>query len=70
MVGKDPRSVIRHYKLSYKKKACDVALTYGFDLEQIYEARDPSFFMKNGIIKGIARRFVKKYSTVNRTVLM
>jgi hypothetical protein len=40
------------------QKACDVALTHGFDLEQSYEDRDPSFFTNKGVIEGIARRFV------------
>jgi hypothetical protein len=40
------------------QKACDVALTHGFDLEQIHEDRDPDFFTNKGVIEGIARRFV------------
>ncbi|KAJ5246692.1 hypothetical protein N7468_001675 [Penicillium chermesinum] len=38
--------------------ACDVTLANGLDLEQIHENRDPNFFVKNGVVVGIARRFV------------
>jgi hypothetical protein len=30
----------------------------GLDLEQIYKDQDPSFFTANGVMLGIARRFV------------
>jgi hypothetical protein len=40
------------------QKACDVAIAHGLDLEQIYEDQDPSFFITNGVLLGIARRFV------------
>ena len=38
--------------------ACDVAMAHGLDLEQIYRDQDPSFFTTNGVMLGIARRFV------------
>jgi hypothetical protein len=40
------------------QKACDVAMAHGLDLEQIYKDQDPSFFTSNGVMLGIARRFV------------
>ncbi|KFZ19154.1 hypothetical protein V502_03809 [Pseudogymnoascus sp. VKM F-4520 (FW-2644)] len=40
------------------QKACDVAMAHGLDLEQIYKDQDPSFFTTNGVMLGIARRFV------------
>jgi hypothetical protein len=40
------------------RKARDVALANGLDLEQVYKDQDPDFFIKNGIKIGIARRFV------------
>lgn len=39
-------------------KARDTALQDGLDLEQIFEDRDVSFFVRNGVKRGIARRFV------------
>ncbi|KAJ8058502.1 hypothetical protein OCU04_012688 [Sclerotinia nivalis] len=38
--------------------ACDVTLADGLDLEQVYEDRDPAFFIAKGVKRGIARRFV------------
>jgi hypothetical protein len=40
------------------QKACDIALADGLDLEQVYEDQDPSFFLRHGVKRGIARRFV------------
>ncbi|OZJ01562.1 hypothetical protein BZG36_05503 [Bifiguratus adelaidae] len=40
------------------RKARDVALADGLDLEQVYEDQDPDFFVKHGVKRGIARRFV------------
>ncbi|KAH8430237.1 uncharacterized protein LDX57_007906 [Aspergillus melleus] len=40
------------------KKACDVALMNGLDLKQIARDQDPGFFMKHGVIVGVARRFI------------
>lgn len=40
------------------KKACHIALANGLDLKQIYEDRDPDFFVKHGVKIGVARRFV------------
>ncbi|KAG4427671.1 hypothetical protein IFR05_016848 [Cadophora sp. M221] len=40
------------------QKACDMTLADGLDLEQIHEDQDPDYFIKNGIKRGIARRFV------------
>ena len=41
------------------QKACDVALDDGLDLEQVYEDQDPGFFVKSGVKRGVARRFVR-----------
>jgi hypothetical protein len=40
------------------RRARDVASVDGLDLEQIYEDQDPDFFIKHGVKRGIARRFV------------
>jgi hypothetical protein len=40
------------------QKAYDVAMKHGLDLQQIHEDQDPSFFTTNGVMMGIARRFV------------
>jgi hypothetical protein len=40
------------------QKAYDIAIKHGLDLEQIYADQDPSFFTENGLMLGIARRFV------------
>ncbi|KAM0157264.1 hypothetical protein ACHAPG_004758 [Botrytis cinerea] len=40
------------------RKACDITLADGLDLEQVYEDRDPTFFIDKGVKGGIARRFV------------
>ncbi|OJD25365.1 hypothetical protein ACJ73_03267 [Blastomyces percursus] len=44
------------------KKACDVVLANGLDLKQIYQDRDPDFFVKNGVKLGVARRSVSDIS--------
>lgn len=38
------------------RKACDIALTNGLDLKQIYKDQDPNFFINHGV----ARRFVEE----------
>ncbi|KAF2188820.1 hypothetical protein K469DRAFT_564491 [Zopfia rhizophila CBS 207.26] len=40
------------------QKACNLALDDGLDLEQVYEDQDPDFFIKGGVKRGVARRFV------------
>jgi hypothetical protein len=40
------------------KKACDLAIKNGLDLNQIHEDQDPDFFIKHGVKVGVARRFV------------
>jgi hypothetical protein len=40
------------------RKACDVTLEEGLDLEQVYDDHDPGFFVENGVKRGTARRFV------------
>ncbi|OJD24353.1 hypothetical protein ACJ73_04288 [Blastomyces percursus] len=40
------------------RKACDVALTHGLNLQQIYKDQNPNFFTRNGVTAGVARRFV------------
>lgn len=42
------------------RKACDVALTNGLDLRQIHKDQDPNFFRDQGVIVGVARRFVEE----------
>ncbi len=39
-------------------KACDIALANGLDLRQINKDRDVEFFVKHGVVVGVARRFV------------
>jgi hypothetical protein len=39
------------------RKAYDVTLVDGLDLEQVYKDQDPDFYTKNGIKRGAARRF-------------
>jgi hypothetical protein len=41
------------------RQACDIALANGFDLQLIYKDQDPSFFIDQGIMVGIARQFVR-----------
>ncbi|EMR89256.1 hypothetical protein BcDW1_2127 [Botrytis cinerea BcDW1] len=40
------------------RKACDITLADGLDLEQVYEDRHRTFFIDKGVKGGIARRFV------------
>ena len=40
------------------QKACEVAIAYGPDLEQVHEDQNPDFFTQNGVRLGISRRFV------------
>lgn len=42
------------------QKACDIMLNNGLDLEQVYEDKDPEFFIRRRVKKGIARRFVNE----------
>jgi hypothetical protein len=39
------------------QKACDMALEDDPDLEQVYKDQDPDLFVKQGVEKGIARRY-------------
>lgn len=41
------------------RKACDVIMVDGLDLERGYEDQDPGFLIQNGVKQGIARRFVR-----------
>lgn len=41
------------------KKACEIALDDRLDLVQIDEDKNPEYFTKRGVKRGIARRFVK-----------
>jgi hypothetical protein len=47
-----------HLKAQFRQ-ACDIALANGFDLQLIYEDQDPSLFIDQGIMVGIARQFVR-----------
>jgi hypothetical protein len=38
---------------------CNMALEHGLDLQQLYDDRDPDFFISRGIKLGVARRFVR-----------
>jgi len=40
------------------RKAYDVALADGLDLEQVHRDQDPDFFTDKGFKRGIARRFI------------
>jgi hypothetical protein len=40
------------------RKACDLTLGDGLDLEQVYRDQDAGFYIENGVKRGIARRFV------------
>ena len=40
------------------RKACEVAIAHGLDLEQVYKDQNPDFFIQNGVRLGISRRFV------------
>jgi hypothetical protein len=40
------------------QKACEVALQDGLDLEQVHEDQDHTFFIKDGVKRGVARRFI------------
>ncbi|CAG8010702.1 unnamed protein product [Penicillium nalgiovense] len=42
------------------RKARDLALANGLDLQQIHCDQDPDFFIKQGISVGVARRFVSE----------
>lgn len=41
------------------QKAYKLVLTDGFDLEQIHEDQNPSFFIDNSVKTGVARRFIR-----------
>ncbi|RAH49537.1 uncharacterized protein BO66DRAFT_288211, partial [Aspergillus aculeatinus CBS 121060] len=41
------------------RKARDVALENGLDLEQMHLDQDWEFFVESGVKKGIARRFIE-----------
>jgi hypothetical protein len=40
------------------QRACDLAMKHLLDLQQIHEDQDLQFFTENGVIKGIAQRFI------------
>jgi hypothetical protein len=40
------------------RKAYEVALRYGLDLEQVYADQDPGLFIKEDVVYGVARCFV------------
>lgn len=40
------------------QKACDATLLEMLDLEQVHEDQDPDFYVRNGVKRGVARRFV------------
>lgn len=40
------------------QRACDLAMKHLLDLQQIHEDQDLQFFTDNGVVKGIARRFI------------
>lgn len=42
------------------RKARDLALANGLDLQQVHGDQDPDFFIKHGISVGVARRFVSE----------
>lgn len=44
----------QHYEL-----ACDLTLGRGDDLELIYEDQNPQFFIEQGVLEGVARRWVR-----------
>jgi hypothetical protein len=41
------------------RKAGEVTLQDGLDLEQVYEDQDSLFFIQSGIKRGVARRFIR-----------
>ena len=45
-------------QLEYQK-ACDATLRDGLDLEQVFEDQDADFFIRSGVKRGVARRFVR-----------
>lgn len=49
-------------KMEYKK-ACDLTLADGLDLELVYEDQDAEFYVKKGVKSGVARRFVRDIET-------
>jgi hypothetical protein len=60
-----------HLKAQFRQ-ACDIALANGLDLQLIHENQDPSFFIDQGIMVGIARQFVRdvvKWVRSTRNVL-
>jgi hypothetical protein len=45
------------------QKARDMALEDGPGLEQVYKDQDPDLFVKQGVEKGIPRRFIRDIGT-------
>lgn len=45
------------------RKARDLALANGLDLQQIHSDQDPDFFIKQGISVGVARRFISEITS-------
>lgn len=48
----------RTLKMEYKK-ACDLTLADGLDLELVFEDQDAEFYVEKGVKRGVARRFVR-----------
>ncbi|KAJ9130191.1 hypothetical protein NKR23_g12307 [Pleurostoma richardsiae] len=52
----------RMLKMEYQK-ACAITLAEGLDLELVHEDQDADLYIKNGVKKGVARRFVRDIGT-------
>ena len=52
----------RTLKMEYKK-ACDLTLADGLDLELVFEDQDAEFYVEKGVKRGVARRFVRDIET-------
>lgn len=45
------------------KKACDLTLADGLDLELVFEDQDAESYVEKGVKRGVARRFVRDIET-------
>ena len=45
------------------KKACDLTLANGLDLELVYEDQDAEFYVKKGVKCSVAQRFIRDIET-------
>ncbi|KAJ9133189.1 hypothetical protein NKR23_g10952 [Pleurostoma richardsiae] len=52
----------RILKMEYQK-ACAITLAKGLDLELVHEDQDADLYIKNGVKRGVARRFVRDIET-------